>query len=116
QISVAVAAPGIFTVNGDGQGKAVAFDLVKLLGQRLMVAYEHLRRLYIYATGVRGATAVQVTLNGVPVTVERVKACRGLPGLDQITIVFSNDVTQTGTNTLQLSADGVSSNSAILGL
>ena len=44
------------------------------------------------------------------------RACRGLPGLDQITIVFSNDITQTGNNVLQLTADGISSNSAILGL
>jgi uncharacterized protein (TIGR03437 family) len=116
QINVAVAAPGIFTVNGDGQSKAVAFDLDKLLGQRLMLTYDHLRRFYIYATGVRGATTVQVTLNGIPVTVERVKACRGLPGLDQITIVFSDDVTQTGVNSLQINADGISSNPAILEL
>ena len=115
-INVAASAPGIFTENGNGQGDAVVFDLDKLLGQQLMLTGDHLRRFYLYATGVRGATVVQVTVNGNPVTVERVRACRGLPGLDQVTIVFSNDITQTGINTLQLTADGVSSNSAILGL
>jgi len=115
-VNVVTSAPGIFTEEGNGHGKAVVFDLYKLLGQQLMLTDDQLRRFYLYATGVRGATVVQVTINGQPVTVERVRACRGLPGLDQITIVFSNDITQTGINTLQLTADGVSSNSAILGL
>jgi len=115
-IKVAASAPGIFTETGDGQGKAVVFDLDKLLGQQLLMTDDHLRRFYVYSTGVRGATVVQATVNGQPVTVERIRACRGLPGLDQITIVFSNDITQTGNNVLQLTADGISSNSAILGL
>ena len=116
RINVAASAPGIFTEAGNGQGNAVVFDLDKLLGQQLLMTDDHLRRFYVYSTGVRGATVVQVTINGEPVTVERVRACRGLPGLDQITIVFSNDVTQTGNNTLQLTADGISSNSVNLGL
>jgi uncharacterized protein (TIGR03437 family) len=115
-INVAASAPGIFTEDGDGHGKAVVFDLYKLLGQQLMSTNDQLRRFYLYATGVRGATVVQVTINGEPVTVERVRACRGLPGLDQITIVFSNDITQTGSNTLRLTTDGIPSNSAVLGL
>jgi len=116
RINVAASAPGIFTDTGNGQGNAVVFDLDKLLGQQLLMTDDHLRRFYVYSTGVRGATVVQVTINGQPVTVERVRACRGLPGLDQITIVFSNDITQTGNNILQLTADGIPSNSVILGL
>jgi uncharacterized protein (TIGR03437 family) len=116
QIQVTDSAPGIFTEEGNGQGKAVVFDLDKLLGKEVMATDDNLRRFYVYATGVRGATVVQVTINGQPVTVERVKACRGLPGLDQITLVFPDDVVHAGTNTLVITTDGVSSNAASLGL
>jgi uncharacterized protein (TIGR03437 family) len=116
QVNVANSAPGIFTEEGNGAGKAVAFDLDKLIGRRVMLVDDDLRRFYVYATGVRGAAVVQATLNGHQVTVERIRACRGLPGLDQITIVFSDDVTQAGANTLQFIVDGISSNSVTMPL
>jgi uncharacterized protein (TIGR03437 family) len=116
QINVIDSAPGIFTETGSGQGKAVVFDLDTLIGKQVMLTDDNLRRFYLYTTGVRGAANVQVTINGHPVTVERIRACRGLSGLDQITIVFSNDVTQAGINTIQLTADGTASNVAVLGL
>ena len=115
-VQVTDSAPGIFTEEGSGQGKAVVFDLDKLLGREVMLTDDNLRRFYLYATGVRGATVVQVTINGQPVTVERVRACRGLPGLDQITIVFPDEVAHVGSNTLVVTTDGVSSNTAALGL
>jgi uncharacterized protein (TIGR03437 family) len=115
-VLVADSAPGIFTEEGNGQGKAVVFDLDKLIGKQVMLTDDNLRRFYLYATGVRGATLVQVTINGQPVTVERVRACRGLPGLDQITIVFPDDVANAGINTLIVTTDGVSSNTTALGL
>jgi len=116
QVNVASSAPGIFTEEGNGAGKAVVFDLDKLIGRRVMLVDDDLRRFYVYATGVHGAAVVQATLNGHQITVERIRACRGLPGLDQITIVFSNEVTQAGVNTLQLAVDGISSNSVTMAL
>ncbi|HEV7681154.1 MAG TPA: CehA/McbA family metallohydrolase [Pyrinomonadaceae bacterium] len=111
QVNVANSAPGIFTEEGNGLGKAVVFDLDRLLGREVMHVDDNLRRFYVYATGVRGAAVVQATLNGHQVTVERIRACRGLPGLDQITIVFSDEATQAGANTLQFIVDGILSNS-----
>jgi uncharacterized protein (TIGR03437 family) len=116
QVRVADTAPGIFTENGSGQGNAVVFDLDRLIGKEVLATDDNLRRFYVYATGVRGAASLQVTINGHPVTVERIKACRGLSGLDQVTIVFSDDLTQSGVNLLQITADGISSNTTILGL
>lgn len=116
QVQVTDSAPGIFTEDGNGQGKAVVFDLDKLLGRQVMETDDNLRRFYLYATGVRGATVVQVSINGQPVTVERVRACRGLPGLDQITIVFPDEITRAGINTVTITTDGVSSNTAGMGL
>jgi uncharacterized protein (TIGR03437 family) len=116
QVNAGEAAPGIFTEEGNGLGKAVVFDLEKLFGRQLMPTDDSLRRFYVYATGVRGAATVQVTLNGQPVTVERIRACRGLPGLDQISISFPDNLPQSVGNTLVITADGVASNTTILGL
>lgn len=116
QVNVANSAPGIFTEEGNGLGKAIVFDLDRLLGREVMHVDDNLRRFYVYATGVRGGAVVQATLNGHQVTVERIRACRGLPGLDQVTIVFSDDVTQAGANTFRFTVDGISSNSVILPL
>jgi uncharacterized protein (TIGR03437 family) len=116
QVNVANSAPGIFTEEGNGVGKAVVFDLDKLLGRQVMVVDDSLRRFYVYTTGVRGAALVQATLNGHQLTVERIRACRGLPGLDQVTIVFSGEITHAGVNTLQFTVDGISSNSVTLSL
>lgn len=116
QVRVADSAPGVFTDEGNGLGKAVVFDLDKLFGRQLISTNDDLRRFYVYATGVRGATTVQVTINGQPVTVERIRACRGLPGLDQITIVFPDTLAQAAVNTLLITADGVPSNTTALGL
>jgi uncharacterized protein (TIGR03437 family) len=112
-IAVANAAPGIFTEDGTGRGRAVVFDLDKLLGKQI-VQDDGQRRFYVYATGVRAATSLVVTVNGQPVTIERVRACRGLPGLDQITIVFPDNLGHTGYNSLVISADGVVSNTTVL--
>lgn len=115
QITVADTAPGVFTKNGQGQGEAVVFDLDNLYGGALMPD-STLRRFYVYATGVRGDDDVQVMLNGLPVAVEAVKACRGLPGLDQITIVLPRNLTGTGDSTLVIQVNGVVSNTTILHL
>jgi hypothetical protein len=69
---IANSAPGVFTQDGRGQGNAVVFDLDKLFGNVLMPG-DTWRRFYVYATGVRGATIVQVMIDGLPVTVEAVR-------------------------------------------
>lgn len=109
QITVANSAPGVFTQNGEGEGRPVVFDLDNLFGS-IFMPDSAWRRYYVYATGVRRATDVQVMINGLPVTVEAVKACRGLPGLDQITIILPRNMTSTGDASLVIQADGVVSN------
>jgi uncharacterized protein (TIGR03437 family) len=116
EIQVTDSAPGIFTEEGNGLGKAIVFDLDKLLGKQVMETDDNLRRFYLYATGVRGGTVVQVTINGQQVTVERIRACRGLPGLDQITLVFPDDLVHAGVNPVVITTDGVPSNTVSLGL
>jgi len=115
QVTVATAAPGIFTQQGNGQGQAVVFDLDKLFGSTFL--YDNTwRRFYVYATGVREADNAQVLLDGHPVVMEAIRSCRGLPGLDQITIVVPRSMTGSGDSTLLIQADGVVSNRTLLRL
>jgi uncharacterized protein (TIGR03437 family) len=114
QIMVANAAPGIFTEDGSGTGKAVSFDLDELLGN--LLADNDWRRIYFYATGVRGASNAVVLINGQAARVEAIKSCRGLPGLDQITIALPRLLTPPGSVSLVVTADGVSSNPVTLQL
>ena len=55
-------------------------------------------------------------VNGQAVTVEAVKPCHGLPGLDQINIAIPPSVFVSGAATLLIRADGVDSNTATLRL
>jgi uncharacterized protein (TIGR03437 family) len=115
QITVEDSAPGIFTSDGNGQGKAVVFDLDKLLGSTFL-SDPTWQRFYVYATGVRGAGDIQVLLNGHPITVEAIRSCKGLPGLDQITIMVPRSSEGSGDQTLVIQADGVISNTTHLRL
>jgi uncharacterized protein (TIGR03437 family) len=116
QIRVAGAAPGVFTVDGTGRGNAFFVETNTLFCSFFMPD-DGARRLHLYATGVRGAAQLQITLNGLPVTVEAVKACRGLQGLDQINIAIPpNTLPIGGVGTLIISADGSSSNPTTLRL
>jgi len=112
-VTVADSAPGIFTVNGAGNGKAVDFDLNILLGNALLPD-DNWRRFYIYTTGVRGSGDVQVWVDGQPVLVDAVRLCRGLPGLDQVTIVFPRSLPRSSLVPVILKVDGVVSNTAML--
>jgi uncharacterized protein (TIGR03437 family) len=107
--------PGIFTEDGSGAGKAVSFDLDDLLG-KLLMADDDSRRVYFYATGVRGSNNAGVLINGEAAKVEAIKSVRGLPGLDQITIVLPRLLSPSGSALLVVTADGVSSNPVTLQL
>lgn len=116
QVRVADSAPGVFTVDGTGRGDAFYVDMNTLYCSFFMPD-DGARRLQLYATGVRRADSVEVTINGQAVTVEAVKACRGLPGLDQINIaVPPNVLPNGGSGVLSVNADGQSSNPVMLRL
>lgn len=115
QVCVVNASPGLFTVDGTGRGDAFYVDVATLLSS-LFMPDDGARRLHLYATGVRGATQVQAFLNGQAVTVEAVKPCRGLPGLDQVNVAIPPGVFTSGAATLLIRADGVESNAVTLRL
>ena len=105
---VASAAPGIFTVAGDGRGAGIILDSDSLTPAPFDPANGQ-RRLSIFATGVRHATSVLVTINGVPAGVETV-AANGFSGLDEIHVLLPASLSGAGTATLSINADGVTSN------
>ena len=108
EVMISAAAPGIFTVNGTGQGDGVILDADRLTAAPFDPGGGSLR-LSIFATGVRHATNVAVTINGVPVTVEAV-ARGNLAGLDEIHVLLPPQLSGAGAAKLIVDADGVRSN------
>ncbi len=110
EVMISAAAPGLFTVDGDGRGEGIILDADKLTAGPFDPASGSLR-LSIFATGVRHAANVSVTINGTPTTVETV-ARAGLAGLDEIHLLLPPQLRGTGPATLIVDADGVRSNPA----
>lgn len=113
QLTVENVAPGIFTEDGSGQGKAVTFESSRFLPQ-MFFPDDHRRRFFIYVTGVGNVDQFTVLINGQAVTVEAVREARRLPGLYQINIALLPDMTLGANPTLVVRANGKDSNAVIL--
>jgi uncharacterized protein (TIGR03437 family) len=103
------AAPGVFTITGDGRGDAIILDADTLTIAPFDPANGKLR-LSIFATGVIQATNVSVTINAKPAVVEAVTST-SFSGLDQINVLVPADLRGAGRSVLIVNADGVNSNS-----
>ncbi|HEX7331577.1 MAG TPA: lamin tail domain-containing protein [Pyrinomonadaceae bacterium] len=102
------AAPGVFTISGDGRGDAIILDADTFTPAPFDPSNGKLR-LAIFATGVIQATNVSVTINAKPVLVEAVSST-SFSGLDQINVVVPADLRGAGRSVLIVNADGVHSN------
>ena len=105
---ISAAAPGVFTVTGDGRGEAIALNSDTLNAGPFDPSDGRLR-LSIFATGVVRAKNVSVTICGKQSTVETV-APANLIGLDEIHVLVPAELRGAGKCTLVVSADGVQSN------
>jgi uncharacterized protein (TIGR03437 family) len=105
---ISSAAPGVFTITGDGRGDAIILDADTLTTAPFDPSNGKLR-LSIFATGVTQATNVSVTINAKPVLVEAVSST-SFSGLDQINVVVPVDLRGAGRSALIVNADGVHSN------
>jgi hypothetical protein len=103
------AAPGVFTITGDGRGDAIILDADTLTAAPFDPTNGKLR-LSIFATGVIQATNVSVTINAKPAVVEAVSTT-SFSGLDQINVLVPADLRGAGRSVLIVNADGVHSNS-----
>lgn len=115
EVVISSTAPGVFTVSGDGKGEGIILDS-DLLTTGPFDPSNGKRRLSIFATGVRHAASVSVTVGGQATTVETV-ARADLDGLDEIHILLPAGLSGAGSATLLVEADGTKSNpvSVVLG-
>ena len=103
------AAPGVFTVAGDGRGDAIVLDSDTLSTGPFDPSNGQLR-LSIFATGVAQANNVSVTICGKSSVVETVARAK-LIGLDEIHVLVPAELRGAGRCALVVTADGVQSNS-----
>ncbi len=108
QANISVAAPGVFTVAGDGRGDAIVLNS-DTLSPAPFDPSNGLLRLSIFATGVVRANNVSVMICGETSVVETV-APASLIGLDEIHALVPADLRGAGRCTLIVTADGVQSN------
>ena len=111
-IMIVPAAPGVFTEAGDGTGAAIALEAVNFLRTPIdpLDANNNQRRLIIFATGVRHAASVSVTLRGIPLIVETIAPAPDLSGLDELHVVLPRALRGAGVVPLSVRADGRDSN------
>ena len=107
-VAVLRAAPGIFTVSGDGRGEGV-ITTTDGLHSPFDPTNGNLR-LVIFSTGVRHATQVTATAGGRALTVESFMASPDMAGLDEIRVLIPSDLRGAGTVDLVVRADGRDSN------
>jgi uncharacterized protein YjdB len=108
-VATLVAAPGVFTRNGDGRGEGLVRDAQT--GQ--FGPFDPTggnKRLIVSATGVRHASEVTVTIGGRNVTVEAITPSAQMLGLDEIRILLPADLRGVGTVDLIVRADGRAGN------
>jgi uncharacterized protein (TIGR03437 family) len=123
-------APGLFTANSTGVGAAAATVVrVRADGSRtyapayqcgspfqctvapIQVAFSSDQvYLELYGTGLRGAAAVRVRLNTLPVEVLYAGPETGVDGLDRVTIRIPNSLPVRGYVAVDLEADGRTAN------
>ena len=104
---ISTAAPGVFTVPGDGRGEAIILNSDTLIPGPFDSSNGELR-LSIFATGARGNN-VSVTINGNPAAVESVVPAN-LPGLDEIHVLIPAELRGTAAATLVVSTNAAQSN------
>lgn len=108
EATISAAAPGVFTVAGDGRGEAIVLNSDTLIAGPFDPTSGQLR-LSIFATGVVHAKNVSVAICGKPNIVETV-APANLTGLDEVHVLVPSELRGAGKCTLVVTADGVQSN------
>ncbi len=114
-VNLVSAAPGVFTITGDGTGEGCILNADTLATAPLDPTNGQLR-LTIFATGVSHASDLNITIHAQAVSVESVHPSLELPGLDEIHVLVPAGLRGAGTVELSISADGRVSNRVTLQL
>ncbi|HEX6044329.1 MAG TPA: lamin tail domain-containing protein [Pyrinomonadaceae bacterium] len=104
EVKISSVAPNVFTAGNEG----IILDSDTLQPAPFNPASGQ-RRLSIFATGLRHAASLSVTINGQPTIVETA-APGNLAGLDEIHVLLPASLTGAGSATLIVDADGIKSN------
>jgi uncharacterized protein (TIGR03437 family) len=104
EVTIANTAPRVFTANGEG----IILDSDTLRPAPFDPSNGQ-RRLSIFATGVRHANTISVTINDRQTTVEEIVPAN-LAGLDEIHVLLPTELSGAGSAILMVEADGVRSN------
>ena len=107
-VVITAAAPGVFTVAGDGRGEGIILDADTLLRGPFDPS-GGARRLSVFVTGVRHAQNVSVVIKGNKIPVDAVEPAN-LAGIDEIHVLLTATLSGAGSSTLIVDADGVQSN------
>ena len=131
QVMIGAIAPGLFSVDGSGTGMALADvvivqrDLVQIIqptavetpfgpiGVPIPLAAGTQVYLNLSGTGIRGLSSLKgvvLTVGGITVPVSYAGAQGGYPALDQIDALLPVSFAGTGTAKVQVTVDGVASN------
>jgi uncharacterized protein (TIGR03437 family) len=108
QAITSAAAPGVFTISGDGEGEAIVLDADTQTAAPFDPT-SGLTRISIFGTGVSHATTVSITINGQVIAADSVVPS-GLPGLDEIHMLLPPELRGAGKSTLVVNADSAQSN------
>jgi len=112
-LTIESVAPGIFTEDGSGRGRAVVFETTRLL-PRLFFPNDSTRRFFVFVTGVSALSQATVLVDNQPVAIESLRECRHLPGLYQINIAIPSNLLITAGTSLVVKVAGKTSNATIL--
>jgi uncharacterized protein (TIGR03437 family) len=115
-VMIVPAAPGVFTEPGDGTGAAIALEANTFLRPPFdpVDGQNNPRRLIIFATGVRHATDLTVSIGGHQLTIETVAPSPDLSGLDEIHVLLTSALRGAGVVPLVVRANGRDSNPTTL--
>ena len=108
-ITITSAAPGIFSVAGDGRGEGLTLNADSLLPGPFDPTQNSLR-LIVFCTGLHNSKNLSARIAGIPVTVESVVNSDSLPGLDEVHLLVPSNLRGAGISDLFLSADDYDSN------
>ena len=120
-INVVEVAPGIFTANGSGSGLPAA-NVLRFVDSQLTetalvsataidLGPANQAFLSLFLTGVRNASSVQVTINGVPMTTIFGPAPSSeFAGLDQLNVLIERSLIGSGLVDVVVTVDGIVAN------
>lgn len=108
QVEVLPTAPGIFTLNGQGDGEGLILNADTLATTPFDPSDGKLR-LIVFGTGIRNARNLQAKIEGRSLVVESIHPSIDLPGLDEVHLHVPSNLRGAGRSTLLLETeDGVS--------